>query len=453
VCLALGPAIDCDDGNPCTADSCRATDGGCDHAVLPDCCGNALREAGEQCDPGMQATPLCGECRWTLAVLSTAGQAPVVAWWDWGGAGLIAWEESVEGQPALRVRSVGAEGTLGPIQAVPDAVPAASGHFRPALASLGQGRFVLAFQSADAIRLRLLDWTGSTLSASSIPGSLPEGSAFGERLAVGAIEGAALVAWQLLRTVDSWVYGEVRSSWVATATDQLLASAIVQVAGDPGQLDSARLGQICPGGSGALVTLVERASRRTFPRVVYQRADGKMWPIQDLAEYEQDHRIAPACVPAGDGTYLAAVLRSVSVGESQGLDVSAFRVDGAGVPMGDPWTLAQSAVEEGRPLDVPYPMAQSFQPFGAGFAFLSTFVQGESFGNPTGMVLRMLSTSGQAGEVGNPAPIEGASEGFVGSLDVTGGPGGAMLMAWHWMETLQGLEVPGEVRVRMMPAP
>ena len=90
---------------------------------------------------------------------------------------------------------------------------------------------------------------------------------------------------------------------------------------------------------------------------------------------------------------------------------------------------------------------------GAGFAFLATFVQGESFANPSAVVLRLLTTAGEPGPVGTPVPVQGASEGFVGSLDATSGPGGAMLLAWHWSEVLLGQEVPGEVRVRVMPAP
>ena len=41
---AEGELIDCDDADPCTADSCLDTDGSCDHEVLPDGtpCGEAM---------------------------------------------------------------------------------------------------------------------------------------------------------------------------------------------------------------------------------------------------------------------------------------------------------------------------------------------------------------------------------------------------------------------------
>ena len=43
----------CDDANTCTTDSCT-TGIGCAHAPLPDCCGNGVTDAGEECDDGNQ---------------------------------------------------------------------------------------------------------------------------------------------------------------------------------------------------------------------------------------------------------------------------------------------------------------------------------------------------------------------------------------------------------------
>ena len=50
-----GPPKDCpDDGNTCTTHACNPNVG-CETTVLPDCCGNGIKEGGEECDDGNQA--------------------------------------------------------------------------------------------------------------------------------------------------------------------------------------------------------------------------------------------------------------------------------------------------------------------------------------------------------------------------------------------------------------
>lgn len=52
---ASGPPLECpDDGNTCTTHSCDSQNG-CETTVLPDCCGNGIKEAGEECDDGNQS--------------------------------------------------------------------------------------------------------------------------------------------------------------------------------------------------------------------------------------------------------------------------------------------------------------------------------------------------------------------------------------------------------------
>ena len=52
--ICLPGAVDpCDDGNTCTTDTCAAGLG-CAHAPVPDCCGNGVTDAGEECDDGNQ---------------------------------------------------------------------------------------------------------------------------------------------------------------------------------------------------------------------------------------------------------------------------------------------------------------------------------------------------------------------------------------------------------------
>jgi len=49
----VGVAIQCDDNDPCTENECVPATG-CDYPIIPDCCGNNLTEAGEECDDGNQ---------------------------------------------------------------------------------------------------------------------------------------------------------------------------------------------------------------------------------------------------------------------------------------------------------------------------------------------------------------------------------------------------------------
>ena len=46
-----GPQIDCDDSDPCTNDSCTPEDGCINTEFFP-CCGNGIKEGGEECDDG-----------------------------------------------------------------------------------------------------------------------------------------------------------------------------------------------------------------------------------------------------------------------------------------------------------------------------------------------------------------------------------------------------------------
>ena len=50
-----GEPIVCDDNDPCTENQCEPLTG-CEYPITPDCCGNNIVEAGEQCDDGNQAS-------------------------------------------------------------------------------------------------------------------------------------------------------------------------------------------------------------------------------------------------------------------------------------------------------------------------------------------------------------------------------------------------------------
>ncbi len=52
-CMSGAPVICADDGNTCTVHACDV-ESGCVTTTLPDCCGNGVPEAGEECDDGNQ---------------------------------------------------------------------------------------------------------------------------------------------------------------------------------------------------------------------------------------------------------------------------------------------------------------------------------------------------------------------------------------------------------------
>jgi len=81
-----GDALDCNDGDKCTNDSC-SPDTGCVHTPITPCCGNGIKEGGEQCDDGNQVdndgcknnctNPVVKKYRWKA--LGKVGNA-------WGGS-------------------------------------------------------------------------------------------------------------------------------------------------------------------------------------------------------------------------------------------------------------------------------------------------------------------------------------------------------------------------------
>ncbi len=453
VCRAVGPAPNCDDGDPCTADACRPADGGCDHAFIPDCCGNAVRESMERCDPGPIPAPLCQSCGFATADLAGTGSAPAVSWWTAGRYGLVAWEDWSDGVSSLEVRPLGADGHLGASVSLPGIAPGCDGRFHPALGTLSEGRFLLAFFTADGIGLRLLGPGGAVLGQAHIAEANAVGDIPGRKLAIGTMEGAALVAWQVFDEVNLTPFGVVRAAWVITANDSLLAASTATLGGDSTRSESSRLGTVCMGKDGALLTLGFRGAGRTVQQVVFHGTDGKVLAPRGLADFAEDLPMPPVCAATPDDGFLAAVLRPLKNGELQGFDVSALALDATGTPVGTPWSLVQSLIVPGAPVELVYPAISALERWGEGYLYVTTWVRGDSMSAIASLGLRAIATSGIPGSAGVPQPVDGASDGFTEGLDVTTGPDGAILLAWHRLELADKMMPPGVIKARFLAPP
>jgi hypothetical protein len=453
VCRVVGPALDCDDGDPCTADACRPLDGVCVHAYVPNCCGNGVPELTERCDPGPAPSPLCRSCGYAVADLTDMGSAPAVAWSPAGRQGLLAWEESRDGSMILKVRPLDASGRMGEPVPLPGIAPGSHGRFHPALGTLSEGRFLLAFYTGDGVALRLLGPGGAVLGQAEIPEAIEEDEIPGSELVIGTMNGVALLAWQVLHEVSGNEFGQVRAAWVITANDSLLSAEPVTLSGDPAAYESSRLGTICMGADGALVTLTFRGGSHTRQQAVYHGTDGKVLVPQVLADYSDELPMAPCCATTPAGTFLAAALRPVTTGELHGLDVSITALDATGVPTGTPWSLVQSLIVPKAYMDLVYPVFSSLDRWGDGYLFVTTWARGVSMNTTDSLSLQAVATSGVPGSAGLPLPVEGASDGFTVGLDVTAGPDGAILMGWHRQEVLDIQGAPGVVRARFLAPP
>ena len=167
-------------------------------------------------------------------------------------------------------------------------------------------------------------------------------------------------------------------------------------------------------------------------------------------------RICP-CRPSAprppDDGFLAAVLRPLKNGELQGFDVSALALDATGTPVGTPWSLVQSLIVPGAPVELVYPAISALERWGEGYLFVTTWVRGDTMSAIKSLGLQAIATSGTPGSAGVPLPVEGASDGFTEGLDVTTGPDGAILLAWHRLELADKMMPPGVIKARFLAPP
>lgn len=455
-CETLGPPADCDDGDVCTTDACRPADGGCDHVLVPFCCGNRLPEAGEDCDPGPEASPLCSGCRHVAVELTKAGSAPAVAWSGDTASGLVVWEESDPGAPGgmvLKVATVDPDGWISPARVLSGATPGNHGRFHPSLAPLSRGRFALAFYQGLSIAVLLLSADGSLLDDALVPGAFDADDGPGSVVTLGTRDDAILVAWEVRHLQEDFFYDAIRAAWIVVPGSSLLAGDAVPVAGDPARRVRARLGDTCLGDDGALLVFLENSIAGTEVRMSVIGTDGEPRPSVPVETMAYGLSLPPRCAARIDGTYLVSWAVPVVDGTTGGIVAYAAQVDGAGTRSTLPWTLARTVASEGDPVDLVYPVFSSLKRWGSGYGLVTGWVLGPSLDEPSSLLPRIIATTGQPGSAGPPLPVDGSSDGFVRSVDVTPAQDGAILVAWHRQDQMDDQSPPGTVHLRFLGAP
>ncbi len=273
-CLPFLAPVDCDDGDPCTADTCDPPTGLCHHAFVPDCCGNGVIEAGEQCDNGPDVVG-CRGCRWSLIRLTGNGRA-VAAIWDTDAAGVVAYEDGVDGDSSrLVLRRLDKDGNVDAPIEVPEAAAAADG-FRPAMAPRGDGRILIATFEEDGLVLRILD-TGLTERGRMV---IEEelGVPTGEPLRLAVLGDQAFAAFEVGVRPDSFVK-LIRVPLTGFGDDGPPPTPVIEGT-VVGLL--AGLSDLCVGDSGVLVTYwFKDMTRGNIPRAdMYDSDLVRQWDFQ-----------------------------------------------------------------------------------------------------------------------------------------------------------------------------
>lgn len=443
----LGP-IDCDDLDPCTADACDPLSGQCRHTFLPDCCGNGVVEEGEECDGGRAAAG-CVDCRWRLALLAASARAPAVAWGQ-GEVGVVAYQEEAAQSPIrLVIRRVRHDGRVEDPVEVPGAVKDAVG-FRPSVASIGDGGFLLATFEQDGLVLRRFD-AELALQGRVVASGLTGASA-GERLIVAVLEDAAFVAFEAASAGGR----EVRAVRVPLAG----LAADVAASNGPDEVvvrESARLSDLCVGRGDILIATVTKDGDGVWqPWVDFLDADLTLVDevlVQDT-EVTQPPGVRCAVQPGSDGTRFLLTVGGpmASDAASTGNEVLSRRVSANPVELSDPVTLVSNAYRPGDTFDMVQPvLASSLAATGQGAWFAAPFAIYRIAPALYAFDLRVLALDDQGVATGVPASPGSDMPNWVTQVSLVGTSGAAMLVVGLSKGDLAGDLELGQVWARFLP--
>lgn len=361
----LGP-IDCDDGDSCTADACDPSSGQCRHTFLPDCCGNGVVEEGEACDGGRTAAG-CINCRWRLVWLAASARGPAVAWGP-GDIGAVAYQEEAKESPIrLIIRRVRLDGRVEDPVEVPGAAKDVAG-FRPSVASIGDGGFLLATFERDGVVLRRFD--ADLALQGRVVASALAGASAGERLIVAVLEDAAFLAFEAASA------GEHQVRVVRLPLAGLGADAVPpEVQDEVVVRESARLSDLCIGSRDILVATVARDGDGAWvPWVDFldanlSRTDEVV--VRDTGA-SQPPGVRCAVQPGSDGMRFLLTVGGPMTREaaSAGNEVLSQRVSRNPVELSDPETLVSDVYRPGETFDMVQPaMAGALAAVGQGALF------------------------------------------------------------------------------------
>lgn len=268
-----GPNVSCDDNDLCTTDSCDTSIGCVNQAIAP-CCGNyvveADDEADEQCDAGPSGTNGCSKgCAFTAVTLAAPpepGRHPATAWSDASGTGMVLYDIVREdGYRSLMASTVDPNAQFGdPVTIGESDEDGVIGIHSPGICALGpSGDFLVALYGEDSLDLSVIDKHG--VIDPDLDAALPlGGDEPGTRIGMGTLPSMSLVAWEATRTCEggAGTTREVFVSRVVHTPDLLMTGEPSLLAGGCDPVEITVLGGVCASTEAALLTLSTRKKTR-----------------------------------------------------------------------------------------------------------------------------------------------------------------------------------------------
>ncbi|MBM4398646.1 MAG: hypothetical protein FJ087_23535, partial [Deltaproteobacteria bacterium] len=437
--------LTCWDGNACTTDTCDPGKG-CVFPEIHPCCGDALVEAPETCDPGDAGADLCGDtCESVTLLLEGEGRAPAAAGDADGGA--LACERVALGRMGVRVRLVDDHGKLGQIHNIegPSWAPESGGP-RPVLAPLLPGTFLLgayvrleAPPDAFAVKLTPITEEGPVIQE---PVHIPLAKKPGSGIFLDVSGSTGIVTWGEGNTGGNdqdalWA----RISLGGTKATPGPATRVVP------EGRRSLPGGACAGPEAHVVVWVEDAGMDIIDSVTRVLPNGDV-DTYELAKFKADMPIPPRCTAAAEG-FLAVWGDIGEWGGKQAFRLWSRKLDAYGLPAG------KAAVSIGQ-WDAfsdyaCYPWLASVARTGTGFA-VAVACGAVAADQPVSMKIELwrLDQDGKPVD-GSPEVVPGQEGPFAIDVASAWGPGTSALVAWQETVSVSDSSLPwSPIRVRAL---